>query len=143
MKITTITNQIRNNLIAIISLFIAITALFYNTWRNEQTEKNRNTRAAAFEVLMELGELQNIINYSHYLHDKKLGNPFLGWGHIALISDLGQLLPNPAPDHVKALTKVWDENWEKIPSDEAATNNITNEIDHSRESVLTILRQLK
>jgi hypothetical protein len=143
MKIITIMSQIKNNLVAIISLIIAITALSYNTWRNERTEKNRNTRTAAFEILKELGELQIIINYSHYLHDKAMGNPFLGWGHIAFINDLGQLLPNPVPAHIKTLTEVWGKNWEKIPSNEAATDSISNEIDQSRESVLDALRQLK
>jgi len=143
MKIITLTTQIRNNLIAIISLIIAITALSYNTWRNEQTEKNRNTRMAAFEVLKELGELQIIVNNSHYQHDKAMGNPFLGWGHIAIISDLGQLLPNPVPNHVKTLTEVWSNNWEKIPTNDSAIDSITNEIDQSRESVLGALRQLK
>lgn len=143
MKSITIITQIRNHLIAIISLIIAVTALFYNAWRNEHTEKNRNTRTAAFEVLKELGELQIIVNYSHYQHDKAMGNPFLGWGHIALISDLGQLLPNPVPNHVKKLTEVWGENWEKIPTNDAATDSVTNEIDQSRKSVLDVLRQLK
>ena len=131
MKIISIITQIRNNFIAIISLIIAITALYYNTWRNEQTEKNRNTRMAAFEVLKELGELQIIVNYSHYQPGKEMRNPFLGWGHIALISDLGQLLSNPVPDHVKTLTEVWSKNWEKIPTNDEAADSITNEIDQS------------
>jgi len=143
MKIISLLTQLRNNLIAIISLIIAITALFYNTWRNEQTEKNRNTRTAAFEILKELGELQIIVNYYHYQHGKEMGNPFLGWGHIAFISDLGQLLPNPVSNHVKTLTAVWSKNWEKIPTNDPATDSITNEIDQSRESVLGALRRLK
>lgn len=43
--------QLRNNLVALISLFIALSALGYNTWRNERTERNRNIRAAGFESL--------------------------------------------------------------------------------------------
>ncbi|MBF8293263.1 MAG: hypothetical protein HW392_2090 [Steroidobacteraceae bacterium] len=38
--------QLRNNLVALISLVIALSALGYNTWRNELTERNRNIRAA-------------------------------------------------------------------------------------------------
>jgi hypothetical protein len=49
--------QLQRNLIAIISLAFAMTGLAYNTWRNEQTEENRNIREATFEVLVRLGDL--------------------------------------------------------------------------------------
>jgi len=42
--------QLRNNSLSIISLVIAISALSYNTYRNELTEVNRNIRSAGFEV---------------------------------------------------------------------------------------------
>ncbi len=143
MKKISISTQILNHLVAIISLSVAIIALSYNTWRNEQTEKNRNIRAAAFEVLKDLGELQIVINYSHYQPDKDLGNPYLGWGYIALINDLGQLLPQPIPEKVKTLTDDWGINWSKIKRDEVATDKISDEVDKTRESVLEVLRKLK
>lgn len=143
MKKISIFTQISNHLIAIISLIVAIIALSYNTWRNEQTEKNRNIRTAAFEVLKELGELQIVINYSHYQPNKELGNTYLGWGHIAFINDLGQLLPQPIPKKVKILTDDWGLNWGKIKTDEAASDMISNEVDKTRESVLDVLRKLK
>lgn len=40
-----------STLISVISLIIAISALGYNTWRNELTEHNRNIRASGFEAL--------------------------------------------------------------------------------------------
>ena len=43
--------QVRRNLGALISVFIAVSSLSYNTWRNEETEHNRNQRMASFEVL--------------------------------------------------------------------------------------------
>lgn len=143
MKIITIATQIKNNFIAILSMIIAITALSYNTWRNELTEKNRNIRTAAFETLKELGELQIIINHSYYQHDNAMGNPLLGWGHVAFITDLGQLLPYPIPTRVKKLTEVWGDNWDKVQTNEVAVDKITNEIDQARESVTNVLRQLK
>ncbi len=143
MKTVSMFIQIKNNIIAIISIAIAIMALSYNTWRNEHTERNRNTRTAAFEILKELDELQVVINYSYYRHESLMDNPYLGWGHIAYISDLSQLLPSPIPGKIKTLTEVWEKNWEKIKTNDAAIDNISNEIDHSRESVLSILRQLK
>jgi len=36
----TFREQIQRNLLAIISLAVAISALGYNTWRNETTEEN-------------------------------------------------------------------------------------------------------
>jgi hypothetical protein len=143
MKTIPLSAQIKNNTLAIISLIIAIIALSYNTWRNEHSEKNRNTRTAAFEVLRELGDLQFVINYSYYQHDSSMGIPYLGWGHIAFINDLGQLLPTPIPGKVKVLTEVWENNWEKVKTDDAASAKISKEIDSSRESVLDVLRQLK
>ena len=42
--------QVRRNLVALISVFIAVSSLSYNTWRNEESEHNRNQRMASFEV---------------------------------------------------------------------------------------------
>ena len=36
--------QFRRNMVALISLVIAITSLGYNTWRNEASEANRTQR---------------------------------------------------------------------------------------------------
>ena len=47
--------QLKNNLIAIVSLSIAVSSLFYAVWRNDRSEVNRNIRAAAFEVLGNVG----------------------------------------------------------------------------------------
>ena len=85
MATRTLIQQIRNNLVAIISLVVAISSLSYNTWRNELTEENYSIRVAGFETLKSLGELQIIVDYGHYEQ-----NP--GWGRGLLISDLaGQL----------------------------------------------------
>ncbi len=136
--------QIHNNIIAIISLTVAISALSYNTWRNEKTEKNRNIRPAAFEVLKELGQLQLVVNNAHYIigHSESI-NPILGWGHISLISDLGQILPPPIPAKVDELFRVWGDNWQKIRTDEASVDRITHEIDDSRTIILNQLKRLK
>ena len=58
--------QLRDNLVAITSLAVALSALGYNTWRNERTERNRNVRVAGIELLGEIGSLQQIIFYAHY-----------------------------------------------------------------------------
>ncbi len=132
--------QIKQHFIAILSLLIAIVALTYSTWREEATEHNRNTRQAAFEVLKHLGELQVIVNQTIYQDSKEA---FLGWGHIAIITDMGSLLPSPIPAKSEELARIWGENWQKLSSDEAAQDSVTAQIDSLRESVLGIIHHLR
>ena len=80
--------QIKRNQLAIISLLVALTALGYNTWRNELTESNRTVREAGFEMLVHIGELQRITYLAHYDQDKVGGNPRMGWTEILLLKDL-------------------------------------------------------
>ena len=61
-----IRKQIHNNAVALISLFIALSSLAYNTWRNETTEEQRNVRHASFRVLESLGELQQVVDFRYY-----------------------------------------------------------------------------
>jgi hypothetical protein len=73
-------HQLRANTVALTSLAVALTALGYNTWRNERTERNRNVRVAAFEVLKQLGELQLVVNAAFFAKDGRLGHQMAGWG---------------------------------------------------------------
>ena len=136
-------HQIKNHFIAIISLIIAITALTYNTWREEETEKNRTIRLAAFEVLKNLGELQAVVNYAHFETENKMGNSITGWGHIALISDLSTLLPPSIPQTVSNLTKTWGANYKSLGTSDKSVEEISQEIDNSRTSILDVLHQLR
>jgi hypothetical protein len=69
-------NQLKRNTVALISIVIAVSSLSYNTWRNEKTEANRNQRVAAFEILMKLSELQQIVFHHYYDKDTQdKGNP--------------------------------------------------------------------
>ena len=54
-------SQLQRNAVAIISLVVALTSLGYNTWRNEQSEGNRNQRFASFMILSKLNELQQLV----------------------------------------------------------------------------------
>lgn len=138
----TIRQQLRANAVALVSLVVALSTLGYNTWRNEQTEANRNVRLAAFEVLKHLGELQLVVNFAYFAKDQQLGHPMTGWGRVALISDLSQVLPAPAPQRAKELHRVWQANWQGIGEDEASVDRITAEIDRTREAIREILRRL-
>ena len=77
-KNDSIGSQLRRNAVALISLVVAITALTYNTWRNEKSEDNRNHHQAAFEILLKLNELQQVVFHHRYDGDTTdKGNPRL------------------------------------------------------------------
>jgi len=57
---STFKEQVRRNMVALISLAIAVTGLGYNTWRNEASEHNRNQRLVSIELLLMLGDLQQL-----------------------------------------------------------------------------------
>jgi len=134
--------QVRSNAVALISLAVALTALSYNTWRNERTEHNRNIRVAAFEVLTQLGELQVVVNSAFYAKGSNRMDPMTGWGRVAMITDLSQLLPDRAPRRAEELHRVWQANWEGLADNEDSVERVTTEIDHSRAAIREILRQL-
>lgn len=140
-KQETISSQIGNHSVAIISLIIAITALVYTTWRDEETERNRNTRTAGFEVLKNLGELQLIVNNAHY-QQKNEANILLGWGRIALIGDLADLLPPQASEQAQHLVDSWKANVSSLNTEENV-DKLTQQIDQTRLAIVNSLKNLK
>ncbi len=137
-----IPDQIRRNAVAIISLLVAFASLGYNTWRNEQTEMNRNVRHAAFEMLVRLGELQQVADHLHYANDAERGNPITGWGYVAVIRDLAMVMPVPVRQASDALFAEWDKNWEGLGQHEDAVRSITAAIRDTRQSVVETLEAL-
>lgn len=96
MKDKNIITQFKNNTVALISIFIAVSSLSYNTWRNEKTEENRNQRHAAFEILVTLNKLQQVVFHHFYDKDtKNKGNLRTGWAYVLTIEDFSQLLYSP------------------------------------------------
>ena len=83
--------QIQRNSVALISLFVAVSSLSYNTWRNELSEYNRNQRVSSFEILLKLGELQELVFHNHYDRDaKNKGNPRTGWALVLTVQAFTQ-----------------------------------------------------
>ncbi|WP_068546016.1 hypothetical protein [Thalassotalea crassostreae] len=142
MKNYSIKHQIKNNLIAIISIFIAVISLSYNTWRNEQTEFNRNVRTASFEVLMSLAELQQVVDNSYYGDSAEKGDPIKGWSYVIYIQDLSVSVSPNAQSNAKHLHSTWQDNWHLMKSDEQAVDNITSAIKNQRQIVLKALQNL-
>lgn len=142
METRTVIQQIRNNLVAIISLVVAISSLSYNTWRNELTEENRNIRFAGFEALKNIGELQTIVDYGHYDKNPETGSPIEGWGRVLLIRDLADIIKGPVPDKAQLLYDTWQANWEGIGNDRSRVERITAEIMETRQSVQNVINRL-
>lgn len=138
-----IQEQVKQHFLSIIGLIVAVTALVYSTWREELTEKNLNTRLASFDLLKNLGQLQVTINFLHFDSENSMGNPLTGWGYIALINDLGEILPDPIPMQTKQLVKVWGENWNKLKTDQRAVEVVSAEVDASRKAVLDTIHKLR
>lgn len=138
-----IKEQVRRNLVAIISLTVALSGLAYNTWRNEKSELNSNVRTAGFEILLEIGELQRVVFFSHYDRDTQLGNPRAGWVHVLTIQDLSQVMPEPVPAQAMQLKTAWEENWSQLGESDASANTINQSIDDYRLAVLDTLRRLR
>lgn len=134
---------LRKNLIALLSLVVAVGALSYGAYRNEQSEQNRNVRVACFEVLKNLGELQTLVHYAHYDKDPKAGNPIGGWGRVLLIQDLAMVLPEPMPTSTQRLFRTWQGNFEEIGVGEEPTERILAGIREARSATLAVLKGLR
>jgi len=132
---STLLQQIHKNLLAIISLVVAITALGYNTYRNELTEENRNIRFAGFSILQELSELQLLIDYAHYDKDTVKGNPITGWGHLLYVKDMSHLVSSEVVSETEALIKVWGNEWQTVRNDEESNQRVTTGINGLRKLI--------
>lgn len=136
--------QLQRNAVALISIFIAVSSLSYNTWRNEKTEDNRNHRVAAFEILMKLGELQQVVFHHYYDKDTEdRGNPRKGWIYVLTIRDLSRLMPDSYHLATDQLLDVWSNNWEGLEDDKASVDAVLASIEDTREQVLDLLKSLE
>ena len=135
--------QIRRNSLALLSLVVALSALSYNTWRNESTEKNRNIRAAEFDMLKGLGEVQQIIDYAHLRQDHQRGDLTQGLGRILFIRDLATLTPKPVEDAAEKLRAAWVMHGDKLVTSQDALGVLSEEVLNTRRTVLSSLQSLK
>jgi hypothetical protein len=154
-----IRQQIHDNLVALISLTIAVAALGYNTWRNETTEEQRNIRHAAFRVLENLGELQEVVDDRYYylsfeeLRDREGALRLRGFGGAAMIRDLMNLMPPPGPAAGEELHQLWLENFNVLTelgaggqhsaAAQQAEKELTQAIGDTRAAVLMVLKSLE
>ena len=135
--------QVQRNAVALISIIIAVSSLSYNTWRNEKTEANRNERVAAFEILLKLSELQQVVFHHHYDNDTEdKGNPRTGWTYALTIRDLSRVMRPPLHENTDQLLEIWGDNWEGLENDKESVDNILEAIEGCREKMLELLKSL-
>jgi len=143
MQSTKLIEQLRRNRVALISLVVAITSLSYNTWRNEASEDNRTQRLVSIEILLKIGELEELVLYSHYDPEVKIkGNPRTGWAIVLTIEDLAQILEPPCPEAAVRLKESWQANWSTLAKSTKSKNAIRGAIDDMRQETLALLRML-
>jgi hypothetical protein len=135
--------QLRANIVAIVSIVVALGGLAYGTWRNEKTEANRNTRIAAFEVLKTLGELQLIVDYAYYRKDPTQGDSTIGWRRVLCIKDLAQIVPSPGPEDAERLLQTWRTSVETLNADPQSAARISDEIYATRQDMVAIIQRLR
>jgi hypothetical protein len=143
--------SLRDNLVAITSLVVALSALGYNTWRNERTERNRNVRVAGIEMLKEIGSLQEIVAQVS-AGDEKIpgerprdprGRLRMGWVDVWTLNDLAAVMPAEVAREAGELESAWGANVEDLPVSETASRRINGAIEELRQATLASLRALR
>lgn len=147
--------QLRRNAVAIISLFLAIASLGYNTWRNERTEHQRNVRNAAFRVIEDLSALEETVFTLAWVREETRDPAleFAGWGKALAIRDVARLLPPPGPaegeavyadfrDHFPALAVAPGRPSANRAAAGAARDAMSARIEGARAVMIDIVRSL-
>lgn len=142
-KAVTVKEQLQRNAVAIISLIVAVSGFTYNTWRNELTEDNRNQRTGCFEVLLKLGELQQLVYHLHYdMDDERSGNQRTGWALVQTINDISLVIEEPVADAAADLRQVWGKHEQQLGDSDTSVDAINNAIEHLRSSAQQVLQSL-
>jgi hypothetical protein len=137
-----IRSQLRENVIAIISLVVALSSFSYTTWRTERSERNSTTRQAAFQMLIALGEMKQVVYHGHYDHDAVRGNPRTGWVYVETIRDFSSAMPAPVPAKAEVLMQSWKNHWEGIGTRDDDAEAVTDAVDDCRATVVDAIRRL-
>lgn len=143
MRSTRFIDQLRRNRVALISLFVAIISLSYNTWRNEASEDNRTQRLVSIEILLKLADLQQVVWHNHYDGDvEDKGNLRTGWAIVLTIKDIATILDEPMPESAVRLWQVWGENHNDLGDSTEAKDAVIMAIEKCREDTLLVLQAL-
>ncbi|QBY05240.1 hypothetical protein E2K93_12990 [Thalassotalea sp. HSM 43] len=132
--------QIKQHMIAIISMIIAITSLSYNTWRNEVTEHNRNVRTSSFEILKSLADLQLLVDSAYY--DKTPLDNIRGWRFVLYINDLSKTVNVAVESDAAQLHNLWGDHWQHLETKSDSNEQVNKAIEEVRSEVLSTLNEL-
>lgn len=135
--------QVRRNAVALISLAVAITSLGYNTWRNEASEHNRNQRLVSIQMLIMLGELQQVVLDRRYGKDSE-GKAVLrkGWALVLTIRDISMVAEAGVPGSAALLFEVWERESDSLGTSDDAKRSIERAVDLVRRETHNVLRSL-
>lgn len=140
---SSIKEQLRRNLVALISLAIAVTSLGYNTWRNEASENNRNQRLVSIQVLLMLGDLQRLTMDRHY--GENLDEDAVlraAWAKVLTIRDIAQVAEGSVPTSAMNLHEVWNDLYDELGSSDAAKDKIIAALETVRVDTHEVLKSL-
>ena len=136
--------SVKRNLVAIISLVVALTGLSYNTWRNEATEAHRNVRQGAFAMLEQVGQLQQLVDQRFYAGKKDDVNRITCWGKVALLRDTAPLVSGAVEAEASKLFAVWSERLDALDEgDPEAEKLISAQIAALRTQLVVELKALR
>ena len=136
-------DQVNRQSLAIVSLVIALIALSYNTWRNEESEFNQNIRRSGFEMLVHIGELQRLTYVAHFERKRETVSPRMGWVEVLVLKDLAMLMPESEALRTEELVVAWTDNWTRLGDDDLALAAIDQAIDDLRHDVVAVLESLE
>jgi len=140
---STFKEQVRRNMVALISLAVAVTGLGYNTWRNELSEHNRNQRLVSIELLLMLGDLQQLTLEKHYGDvANRDAVSRRAWAKILSIRDLAQISEGSVPETTVTLYDIWSSDYDELGVSTAAKDRIVSALDEVRSDAHDVLRNL-
>jgi len=142
-KNLTIHEQLRRNTVALISLAVAVTSLGYNTWRNEASEHNRNQRLVSIELLLMLGDLQQLTLDRQYGKDIDAEAILReAWAKVLTIRDISMVAEGSVPVSAMNLFDVWSADYDQLGSGTKAKDRIMVALDQVRQDSQDILKSL-
>ncbi|MBD1390868.1 hypothetical protein IC617_15655 [Neiella sp. HB171785] len=136
-------NDLKQQWVGVVSLFIAVTALAASQYRSDVTEHNRTIRFAAFEMLRELGALQQLVHQTHFGEQPPTDYNLQGWNHVLLIRDFSVLMPPPVPQHTEQLFAQWQQHWPTLATDRDSNDAISHQITATRNAVTQLVKALE
>lgn len=130
--------------LALLSLGVALTSLGYTTWRNETTEAHRNARQAAFLLLDQTAQWQQIVDTRVYGGDDSEMLRIAAWGKAGLVRDLGPLVSPQAGQRAETAFRTWSRRAAALDrNDEAAAEAMTAALRDLRTQAIADLHRLR